>query len=62
MTRRAPKNPHLKTLEHALAAQFGWQPGGALRDAIVDAVESKAERLGLDKISYCRVAATSSGD
>ena len=35
MTRRAPKNPHLKTLEHALAAQFGWQPGGALRDAIV---------------------------
>jgi chemotaxis protein methyltransferase CheR len=62
VTRRAPKNPHLKTLEHALAAQFGWQPGGALRDAIVDAVESKAERLGLDKISYCRVAATSSGE
>lgn len=62
MTRRAPKNPHLRTLEQALAARFGWQPGGTLRDAIVDAVASKAVRLGLDEVSYCRMAAASSGE
>lgn len=61
MTRRAPKNPHLRTLEQALAARFGWQPG-MLRDAIQSAVVSKADRLGLDEVSYCRMAAASSGE
>lgn len=62
MTRRVPKNPHLRTLEQALAARFGWQPGGALRDTIVESVASKASRLGLDEVSYCRMAASSSGE
>lgn len=61
MTRRAPKNPHLKTLEQALAARFGWQPG-ALREALVAAVVSKSARLGFDEVSYCRVAAASNGE
>lgn len=61
MTRRVPKNPHLKTLEQALAARFGWQPG-AMRDAILAAVASKADRLGLDEVSYCRMAAASGGE
>jgi chemotaxis protein methyltransferase CheR len=62
VNRRAQKNPHLKTLEQSLAARFGWQPGGALRDAIVDAVASKADRLGLDEVSYCRMASSSPGE
>jgi chemotaxis protein methyltransferase CheR len=61
VNRRAPKNPHLKTLEQALAGRFGWQPG-ALREAIVAAVSRKADRLGLDEVSYCRMAAASSGE
>jgi len=61
VNRRTPKNPHLKTLEQALAARFGWQPG-ALRDAIVAAVVSKADRLGLDEVTYCRMASASSGE
>ena len=61
MTRRAPKNPHLKTLEQALAARFGWQPG-AMREALVAAITSKAGRLGFDEVSYCRVAAASNGE
>lgn len=61
MNRRLPKNPHLKTLEQALAARFGWQPG-TLRDAVVGTVKSKADRLGLDEVSYCRMAAASGGE
>jgi chemotaxis protein methyltransferase CheR len=51
----------LKTLEQALAARFGWQPG-ALRDAVQAAIASKADRLGLDEVSYCRMAAASQGE
>jgi chemotaxis protein methyltransferase CheR len=61
VTRRVPKNPHLRTLEQALAARFGWQPG-AMRDAVLSAVASKADRLGLDEVSYCRMAAASGGE
>lgn len=59
--KRPAKNPHLKTLELALAERFGWQ-AGPLRDALVAVVASKADRLGLDEISYCRMAASSSGE
>jgi chemotaxis protein methyltransferase CheR len=61
VTRRIPKNPHLKTLEQALAARFGWQPG-VVRDPLQVAVASKADRLGLDEVSYCRMAAASNGE
>jgi chemotaxis protein methyltransferase CheR len=59
--KRLAKNPHLKTLEQALANGFGWQPG-TVRDALVDTVESKADRLGLDVVSYCRMAAAAHGE
>jgi chemotaxis methyl-accepting protein methylase len=59
--KRLPKNPHLKTLEQALADRFGWQPG-LVRDQLVAAASSKADRLGLDVVSYCRMAAASSGE
>jgi chemotaxis protein methyltransferase CheR len=62
VTRRLPKNPHLRTLEQALAERFGWQPGGAVREAVVAAVAGKADRLGLDEVSYCRMAALSGGE
>jgi chemotaxis protein methyltransferase CheR len=61
VTRRLPKNPHLRTLEQALADRFGWQPG-ALRDTILATVAGKARRLGLDEVSYCRMAALSGGE
>ena len=50
MKGRQPKNPHLKTLEQALAVRFGWQPGCALRETILGTVARKAMRLGLDEI------------
>lgn len=59
MSRRPPKNPHLKSLEAALAGQFGWQPGGALRDELIGAVTRKADRIGVDEVSYCRIASAS---
>lgn len=62
MSRRPPKNPHLKTLETALAEHFGWQPGGPIRDALVAAIASKADRIGVDEVSYCRMASSSPGE
>jgi chemotaxis protein methyltransferase CheR len=59
--KRLSKNPHLKTLEQALGMRFGWQ-AGPIRDVLVDAVESKADRLGLDVVSYCRMAAAANGE
>lgn len=62
MSRRPPKNPHLKSLEAALADQFGWQPGGPIREAILTAIARKAERIGVDEVSYCRMASLSPGE
>lgn len=62
MSRRPPKNPHLKTLEAALAEHFGWQPGGAIRDAILSVLTRKADRICVDEVSYCRMASRSPGE
>jgi len=59
--KRPAKNPHLKTLELALADRFGWHPG-PVREPLVSVVEGKADRLGLDVVSYCRMAAAASGE
>ncbi|HQR39142.1 MAG TPA: CheR family methyltransferase [Blastocatellia bacterium] len=59
MTRRVPKNPFLKPLELALSARYGWQAGGAVRDALVQAVSAKARRIDMDEVSYCRTAVQS---
>lgn len=62
MSRRLPKNPHLKTLETALAEQFGWQPGGPIRESLVATIARKADRIGVDEVSYCLMASTSPGE
>ncbi len=62
MSRRLPKNPHLKTLETSLAEHFGWQPGGQIREALVAAISRKADRIGVDEVSYCLMASTSMGE
>ena len=62
MSRKLPKNPHLKTLETALAEHFGWQPGGPIREALVAAISRKADRIGVDEVSYCLMASTSPGE
>lgn len=62
VTRRLLRNPHLKSLEQALASRFGWQPDSRLRDTILGFVSKKALRLGLDDVSYCRMAAMSLGE
>jgi chemotaxis protein methyltransferase CheR len=60
--RRAVKNPHLRSLEQALAQHFGWQPNSAIRETIAALLAIKSERTGLDEVSYCRLAATSTGE
>jgi chemotaxis protein methyltransferase CheR len=55
-------NPHIKPLEQALAARFGWQTGAAWRDALVAAIDKKAGKLGLDKLAYCRMAIKSAAE
>ncbi len=52
-------NPHIKPLEQALAARFGWQTGAAWRDNLLAAIEKKAGKLKLDHLAYCRMAITS---
>ncbi|HXG68840.1 MAG TPA: CheR family methyltransferase [Blastocatellia bacterium] len=49
-------NPHLKPLEQAMAARFGWQTNAAWRESLIAAVKKKAARLGLDDAGYCRAA------
>jgi chemotaxis protein methyltransferase CheR len=55
-------NPHIKPLEQALAARFGWQTGAAWRDHLLAAVDKKAGKLGLDKLAYCRMAIKSAAE
>jgi chemotaxis protein methyltransferase CheR len=55
-------NPHIKPLEQALAARFGWQTGAAWRDFLLAAIDSKSGKLGLDKLAYSRMAIKSSAE
>ncbi len=55
-------NPHIKPLEQALATRFGWQTGAISRDKLLSAIERKALRLGLDELSYSRMAISSAGE
>lgn len=55
-------NPHLKPLEQALAARYGWQGGAAWRDRLLEAIDRKAAKLELDKLAYCRMATASHGE
>src|ERR1043166_2412403 len=55
-------NPHLKPLEQALAARYGWQGGATGRDRLIAAIDHKAAKLGLDELAYCRMAMASHGE
>jgi chemotaxis methyl-accepting protein methylase len=55
-------NPHLKPLEHVLAARYGWQSGATWRDHLLAAIDRKAAKLGLDELAYSRMATTSPGE
>jgi chemotaxis methyl-accepting protein methylase len=53
-------NPHIKTIEQALAARYGWQGGTPWRrEKLVTAIDNKANKLGMDELAYCRMAAAS---
>jgi chemotaxis protein methyltransferase CheR len=56
-------NPHIKSLEQALAARYGWQGGTPWRrEKLMAAIDTKANKLGMDDLAYCRMAATSSAE
>lgn len=56
-------NPHIKSLEQALAARYGWQGGTPWRrEKLMAAVDNKANKLGMDELAYCRMAATSAAE
>jgi chemotaxis protein methyltransferase CheR len=47
---------HIKQVEKALAARYGWQTGNVWRDKLTAAIEQKAERLRIDEHTYCQNA------
>jgi chemotaxis protein methyltransferase CheR len=47
---------HIKLVEKALAARYGWQTGEVMRDKLIEAVKRKAERLNIDEWDYCQTA------
>jgi chemotaxis protein methyltransferase CheR len=55
-------NPHVKPLEQAIAARFGWQGAASWRDNLLAAIDRKAARLGLDELAYCRMAVASAAE
>ena len=55
-------NPHLKTLEQAIAARYGWQGGAIWRDKLLTAIDQKSAKLGMDELAYCRMAAASTAE
>lgn len=59
MGQAANINPHLKPLEQALAARFGWQTASSWRDSLRQALSRKAGKLGVDELLYCRMAISS---
>ena len=55
-------NPHVKPLEQAIAARFGWQGAASWRDNLLAAIDRKAARLGMDDLAYCRMAVASAAE
>ncbi len=62
MAPKPKQNPHLKPLEQAMAARFGWQTNASWRDMLIEAIERKAEKVGMDELAYCRMAIASPGE
>jgi chemotaxis protein methyltransferase CheR len=59
MTQAKKVNPHIKPLEQALAARFGWQGGASWRDTLIATIDRKAAKLGMDELAYCHMAVAS---
>lgn len=55
-------NPHIKPLEQAIAARYGWQSAASWRDNLLAAIDQKAARLGMDELAYCRMAVASAAE
>src|SRR5215216_1714681 len=56
-------NPHIKSVEQALAARFGWQGGTPWRrEKLLAAIDKKANKLGMEDLAYCRMAAASAAE
>lgn len=55
-------NPHMRSLEIALSTVYGWAANPSSRNAIQRVVAEKAQRLGLDEVTYCRMAVKSPGE
>ncbi|HSE97713.1 MAG TPA: protein-glutamate O-methyltransferase CheR [Blastocatellia bacterium] len=62
MASKRSLNPHIKILEQAMAARFGWQTNASWRDKLVESINAKAEKLGFDEMAYCRMAVRSPGE
>ena len=62
MALKQNNNPHIKPLEQAMAARFGWQTNASWRDTLLEAIKAKADKLGLDELSYCHMAIRSPGE
>jgi chemotaxis methyl-accepting protein methylase len=62
MASRHKQNPHLKPLEQAMAARFGWQTNASWRDTLIAAIEIKSAKVGMDELAYCRMAIASPGE
>lgn len=62
MASKKSPNPHLKVLEQAMAARFGWQTNASWRDKLVESIGRKAGKLGFDEMAYCRMAVRSPGE
>lgn len=45
-----------------MAARFGWQTNASWRDMLVAAIERKAANVGMDELSYSRMAIASPGE
>ena len=45
-----------------MAARFGWQTNASWRDTLIEAIQAKADKLGLDELSYCQQAIRSPGE
>jgi chemotaxis protein methyltransferase CheR len=50
---------HIKQVEKALAARYGWQTGDVWRDKLIAAIGQKAQRLRTDERTYCQSAINS---
>ncbi|HKG22176.1 MAG TPA: CheR family methyltransferase [Blastocatellia bacterium] len=62
MPLKQKQNPHLKPLEQAMAARFGWQTNASWRDTLIAAIEVKATKVGMDELAYSRMAIASPGE